>query len=147
MARPKRRGRRKKAPQGALGIIRRAREAAKSALARLRSEIQSTRTALARLIEEERVFRTDLFGVGPGRPARKRGRPAAAPKAVGRRRRRRGGRPKQAPRAEKFFSRLANTFSLDDVRKLAGRSAGISLAQWSRAKRIKKVGEKYHKIG
>ena len=145
MARPKRRGRRKSTAQGALGIIRQAREAAKAALARLRSEIAATRTSLARLIEEEKVFRTDLFGAGPGRPGRRRGRPPGA-KAGVRRRRRRGGRPKQPPRAEKFFARLGKTFSLDEVRKLAGRSAGISLAQWSRAKRIKKVGDKYTKL-
>jgi hypothetical protein len=41
---------------------------------------------------------------------------------------------------------LPNTFGLDEVRKLAGRKAGISLAQWSRAKRIRKVGEKYQKV-
>ena len=145
MARPKRRGRRKRTAQGALGVIRQAREAAKAALVRLRSEIASTRTALGRLIQEEKVFRTDLFGAGPGRPGRKRGRPAGAKTGV-RRRRRRGGRPKGPPRAEKFFARLGKTFSLDDVRKLAGRSAGISLAQWSRAKRIKKVGDKYTKL-
>jgi hypothetical protein len=145
MARRKRRGARKAAPQGALGIVRQAREAAKAALVRLRSEIQTTRTSLARLIEEERFFRSDLFGAGPGRPGRKRGRPAGSTRP-GRRRRRRGGRPKQPPRAEKFFSRLGSTFTLDDVRKLAGRSAGISLAQWSRAKRIRKVGDKYHKV-
>lgn len=127
---------------GALGIVRQAREAAKAALTKLRAEIDSTRAMLDKLVEEERIFRADLFGgisKALGRPA---GKGTGASK--GRRRRKRG--PRRPPRAEKFFAKLGANFTLDDVRKLAGRGAGISLAQWSRAKRIKKIGDKYQKV-
>ena len=128
----------------ALAIVRKARAAAKSALESLRAEIRGTSAKLAQLISEERIFRSELFGGavkrnrrGPGRPrkAARRGRPART------RARRRG-----APQAEKFFKKLGNAFTLDDVRKLAGRRAGISLAQWSRAKRIRKSGKGYQKV-
>ncbi len=138
--------RRKRAARvlSALSIVRQARAAAKSALESLREEIRATMNRLAKLVAEEKSFRLDLFGAParrggrqPGRPLRAQGkRPAAARRA----------RRKGAPRAERFFRRLGNTFTLEDVRKIAGRKAGISLAQWSRAKRIRKAGKGYQKI-
>ena len=50
MARPKRRGRRKRTAQGALGVIRASTRGRQGRARRLRSEIASTRTALGRLI-------------------------------------------------------------------------------------------------
>lgn len=131
-----RRRRRRKPLTSALTIVRAARAAAKNALDSLREEIRTTATKLEKLLSEERSFKADLFGGGA--PAR-RGRGAAAKGARPRARR------KGPPRAEKFFKKLGNTFTLDDVRKVAGRQAGISLAQWSRAKRIRKVGKGYQK--
>jgi hypothetical protein len=128
---------------GALVIVRRARAAAKSALDSLRSEIRATTARLAKLIDEERIFKSELFGAAParrqrpGRP-RKTGGTAPPPRA---RARRRG-----TPQAERYFRKLGKAFTLEDVRKLAGRRAGISIAQWSRAKRIRKVGDGYQKI-
>ena len=144
---PKRRRRRRRVAAGALSIVRQARAAAKSALDTLRNEIRQTTARLAKLVSEERSFRLELFGGGSkrgpakgtgrrGRPPGRRGRP---PKAAASARRR-------TPLAEKYFAKLPNTFSLEDVRKLAGRKAGISLAQWSRAKRIKKSGKGYQKM-
>jgi hypothetical protein len=128
---------------GALSIVRQARAAAKSALDSLRNEIRSTSARLAKLIAEEKSFRFELFG-GPKRRAarsagggRKRGVPRGRPR---KRTARRG-----TPLAEKYFAKLGNTFTLEDVRKLAGRKAGISLAQWSRAKRIRKSAKGYQK--
>jgi hypothetical protein len=128
----------------ALTIVRQARAAAKSALESLRDEIRNTTTKLANLVAEEKSFRLDLFGTptrrgsrGPGRPRKALGKRPTAPRRA---------RRKGAPRAEKFFRRLGNTFTLEDVRKIAGRKAGISLAQWSRAKRIRKAGKGYQKI-
>jgi hypothetical protein len=128
----------------ALTIVRQARAAAKSALDSLREEIRATTNRLAKLVAEEKSFRLDLFGA----PARRGGRPP------GRLRKARGRRPaaprrarrKGTPRAERFFRKLGNTFTLEDVRKIAGRKAGISLAQWSRAKRIRKAGKGYQKV-
>lgn len=131
---PKRRRRRKRMI-GALAIVQAARTAAKNALDSLRQEIRGTTGKLEKLLAEERRFREELFGVTSAGAAKSRvrgGRPA----------KRRRGKPK----AEKFFGKLGNTFTLDDVRKLAGRKAGISLAQWSRAKRIRKVGKGYQKV-
>jgi hypothetical protein len=128
----------------ALSIVRQARAAAKSALDSLRKEIRATTDRLAKLISEEKSFRLELFGGAKPSAARGAGR---ARKSAGRR-----GRPRKStkrrgtPLAEKYFAKLGNTFSLDDVRKLAGRKAGISLAQWSRAKRIRKSGKGYQKI-
>ena len=135
---PKRR-RRKTVMAGALTVVRQARAAAKNALDSLREEIRLTAARLAKLVAEEKSFRLDLFGARTpaGRGPSRKGR-GAAPKA---RKRRKG-----TPRAERFFAKLGKTFSLEDVRKLAGRKAGISLAQWSRAKRIKKVGKGYQKL-
>lgn len=136
---PKRR-RRKKTESSALTIVRAAREAAKSALNSLRAEIQSTTDKLGKLLAEEKSFRAELFGGSAPSPAP---RGASRTKAASRTRR---ARRKGPPLAEKFFEKLGNTFSLEEVRKLAGRKAGISLAQWSRAKRIRKVGKGYQKI-
>lgn len=141
MARRKRRA--NAVASGALGVVRQAREAAKSALGKLRQEIAATRALLENLLEEERIFKSDVFGgtsAGRGRAA------SAKSKAPAVRKRRKRRAPKRPPRAEKFFEKLPSTFTLEDVRKLAGRGAGISLAQWSRAKRIKKVGDKYQKV-
>lgn len=141
MARRKKRS--NAAASGALGVVRQAREAAKAALGKLRQEIASTRALLENLLEEERIFRADVFGSGD--TGRGRGRTAGTRTATTRKRRKRRA-PRRPPRAEKFFEKLPASFTLEDVRKLAGRSAGISLAQWSRAKRIKKVGDKYQKV-
>ncbi|HSD09916.1 MAG TPA: hypothetical protein VLF14_02965 [Candidatus Binatia bacterium] len=138
----KKRGRRRVAP-GALMIVRRARAAAKSALDSLRSEIRLTTAKLAKLVSEERIFKSELFGAAPARQPRP-GRPRKAG---------RGGKPARVrprrrgtPQAEKYFRKLGKAFTLEDVRKLAGRRAGISIAQWSRAKRIRKVGDGYQKV-
>jgi hypothetical protein len=125
---------------GALSIVRAAREAAKNALASLRAEIRKTTAKLEQLMSEERSFKVDIFGSAParrGRPpkAGRRGRPAK--KSV---------RRKGPPAAERYFKQLGKSFTLEDVRKLAGRKAGISLAQWSRAKRIRKSGKGYEKV-
>lgn len=128
---------------GALTIVRQARAAAKNALDSLRSEIRLTGAKLAKLIDEERIFKSELFGAAPSRrrpPGRPR-KPGRAGKPVRARPRRRG-----TPQAEKYFQKLGKAFTLEDVRKLAGRRAGISIAQWSRAKRIRKVGDGYQKI-
>jgi hypothetical protein len=141
---PRRKRGRREAAAGALAIVRRARAAAKSALDSLRNEISLTTAKLAKLVSEERIFKSELFGAlparkrrGPGRPRKtgQRGRPARA------RTRRRG-----TPQAEKYFQKLGKSFTLEDVRKLAGPRAGISIAQWSRAKRVRKVGSGYQKI-
>ncbi len=95
---------------------------------------------LEKLVAEERSFKIDIFGAAPAR----RGRP---PKAG-----RRGRPPKKAsrrkgpPLADRYYKKLGSSFTLDDVRKLAGRKAGISLAQWSRAKRIRKSAKGYQKV-
>jgi hypothetical protein len=128
---------------GALSIVRQARAAAKSALESLRNEIQTTTARLAKLISEEKSFRFELFG-GPKRRAARRaggGRKRVMPRGRPRKRATRRG----TPLAEKYFAKLGNTFTLEDVRKLAGRKAGISLAQWSRAKRIRKSAKGYQK--
>jgi hypothetical protein len=140
---PRKRGRRK-ASENALAIVRQARAAAKSALDSLREEIKATAARLQKLITEERSFKFDLFG---GVTRRARG-------AAGRRKAARRGRPpkrarasrrKGTPLAERFFSKLPRSFTLDEVRKIAGSKAGISLAQWSRAKRIRKTAAGYQK--
>jgi hypothetical protein len=139
---PKRRRRRRMT--SALSIVRQARAAAKSALESLRNEISATTARLAKLISEEKSFRLELFGGATRGPGRGTGR--RAPKGTGRR-----GRPRKraarrgTPLAEKYFAKLPSRFSLEDVRKLAGRKAGISLAQWSRAKRIRKSAKGYQK--
>lgn len=142
-----RRGRRRKRSASALAFVRQARLAAKNALNSLREEIKATAAKLQKLISEERSFKFDLFGGGGGgRQGRRRraGRPRKVARR-GRSPRARRARRKGPPAAEKFFARLPQTFSLEAVRKVAGRKAGISLAQWSRAKRIKKTAKGYQK--
>jgi hypothetical protein len=127
-----------------LGFVAQARAAASKALQGLRSEISATRKRLETLIGEERSFRLDLFGTGgPGRPrggGKKVGRPAGR-KAAARKPRRKG-----PPKADTYFKKLPGQFTIDDVRKLAGKAAGISLAQWARAKKIKKTATGYQKV-
>jgi hypothetical protein len=136
---PKRR-RQKKRALSALAIVRAARAAAKNALDSLREEIRGTTARLQKLIAEERSFKAELFGAA--RPARRRG--GQAPRAAAKPRRR--ARRKGTPRAERFYQKLGDTFTLEDVRALAGKRAGISLAQWSRAKRIRKTAKGYQKV-
>lgn len=142
---------RRKSP-GALVVVRKARTAAKNALDSLRREIQDTRTRLESLVTEEKSFRDDLFGGSstrqPRHSTRKSTRKAAAKARKGtakRRGRRRTVKPRKAPIADGYFNKLPSRFSLDEVRKVAGKRAPISLAQWSRAKRIKKIGTGYQK--
>jgi len=135
------RGRKKRRARGtgALSVVRAARVAAKNALSSLRDEIRDLTTKLEKLVAEERSFKIDIFGAAPARRGRppKAGRGGAAKKTV---------RRKGPPLAERYFKKLGKTFTLEDVRKLAGRKAGISLAQWSRSKRIKKSGSGYTKV-
>jgi DNA primase catalytic subunit len=91
----------------------------------------------------------DLFGTGgPGRPrgagqSRKRGRPAGR-KTVARKAK---PRRKGPPKADNFLAKLPAKFTIDDVRKVAGKKAtAISLAQWARAKKVKKVAGGYQKV-
>jgi hypothetical protein len=127
-----------------LGFVAQARAAASRALQSLRAEIGATRKRLETLVAEERSFRLDLFGTGgPGRPrgvGKKVGRPAGR-KAAARKPRRKG-----PPKADKFFAELPGKFTIDDVRKLAGKATGISLAQWARAKKVKKTASGYQKV-
>jgi hypothetical protein len=128
-----------------LGFVAQARAAASKALSNLRKEIAATRKRLETLIAEERSFRLNLFGTGgPGRPrggGKKIGRPAGRTAAA------RKPRRKGPPQADKFFAKLPGKFTIDDVRKLAGKATGISLAQWARAKKIKKTASGYQKVG
>ncbi len=143
---PKRK--RQKAGIDILGLVTKAREASRAAIGQLRKEISTARNRLEKLIAEERSFRLDLFGTGgPGRPRavigrRRPGRPAGrkvtAPKAKPRR--------KGPPKADKFLAKLPGKFTIDDVRKLAGKATGISLAQWARAKKVKKTADGYRKV-
>jgi hypothetical protein len=126
-----------------LGFVAQARAAASKALQSLRAEISATRKRLGALIAEERSFRLDLFGTaGPGRP-RSVGRPAGKRTAAKRPTPRRKGPPK----ADKFFAKLPGKFTIDDVRKLAGKATGVSLAQWARAKKVRKIASGYQKVG
>ena len=127
-----------------LGFVAQARAAAGKALQSLRAEIGATRKRLETLLAEERSFRLDLFGTGgPGRPrgvgkkvARPAGRTAAARKP----------RRKGPPKADTFFKKLPKEFTIEQVRKVAGKASGISLAQWARAKKIKKTASGYQKV-
>ena len=130
-----------------LGLVASAREASKTALQHLRKEINAARRHLEKLVAEERDFRLDLFGGSePGRPRGagrppKVGRPPGGVTAV-----RRAARRKGPPKADRYFKKLPGKFTIDDVRKLAGKASGISLAQWARAKRIKKTASGYEKV-
>jgi hypothetical protein len=131
-----------------LGMVTSARNLSKTALLQLRKEISATRSRLEKLVGEERIFKLDLFGTGgPGRPRtvsspRKTGRPAGrkatARKATPRR--------KGPPKADKFLAKLPSKFTIDEVRKLAGKATPISVAQWVRAKRVKKTASGYEKV-
>jgi hypothetical protein len=127
-----------------LGFVAQARAAASKALSNLRGEMVATRKHLETLIAEERSFRLDLFGTGgPARPSgggKKVGRPAGRPAAA------RKPRRKGPPKADMYFKKLPGKFTIDDVRKLAGKATGISLAQWARAKKIKKTASGYQKV-
>jgi hypothetical protein len=127
-----------------LTYVAQARAAASNALSNLRAEIGATRKRLETLIAEERSFRLDLFGAGkPGRPrgrSKKIGRPAGRMAAA------RKPRRKGPPKADAYFKKLPGKFTIDEVRKLAGKAAGISLAQWARAKKVKKTATGYQKV-
>jgi hypothetical protein len=123
-----------------------ARKASKSALQQLRKEISMVKRQLEKLVAEERGFRLDLFSTGPGRPSGagkspKRGRPAGRKGLARRAKPRRKGPAK----ADKFLAKLPKTFTIDDVRKVAGKAAPISLAQWARSKKVKKTATGYQK--
>jgi hypothetical protein len=145
--RRRRRGRRQKLRADVLSMVSSAREASKSALQQLRKEISATRTKLEQLVTEERSFRLDLFGTGaPGRPrgaakSRKPGRPRGRRTVTRRAKPRRKGPAK----ADKFLAKLPAKFTIDDVRKVARKAAPISLAQWARSKKVKKVAGGYQK--
>jgi hypothetical protein len=132
-----------------LGLVKSARDASRSALQHLRKEISATRTKLEELVTEERSFKLDLFGIGgPGRPrgaakSQKRGRPAGKKVVAGRAK----PRPKGPAKADKFLGKLPNRFTIDDVRRIAGKATAISLAQWARAKKVKKTATGYEKVG
>ncbi len=136
--------RQKSVVENVLGFVAQARAAASKALQSLRGEIGATRKRLETLIAEERSFRLDLFGTGgPGRPrgggkkvARPAGRTAAARKP----------RRKGPPKADTYFKKLPKEFTIEQVRKVAGKASGISLAQWARAKKIKKTASGYQKV-
>jgi len=146
--RRRRRGRRQQVEAGVLSMVASAREASKAALQQLRKEINAAKRLLEKLVTEERGFRLDLFGTGgPGRPrgaakSRRPGRPAGR-KAVARRAK---PRPKGPPKADKFLAKLPAKFTIEDVRKVAGKAAPISLAQWARSKKVKKVAGGYQKV-
>jgi len=147
--RRRRRNRLQKQAVDVLSLVKSARDASKSALQHLHKEIGAMRTKLEGLLGEERSFKLDLFGTGaPGRPrraakSRKPGRPAGR-KAVARRAK---PRRKGPPKADKFLVKLPSKFTIDDVRKMAGKAAAISLAQWARAKKVKKTATGYEKLG
>jgi len=146
--RRRRKSRVQKVGADVLSLVSRAREASKSALQQLRKEIGAVKRQLEKLITEERGFKLDLFGTGArGRPrgaskSGKRGR-LAGRKTVARRAK---PRRKGPAKADKFLAKLPRTFTIDDVRKVAGKAAPISLAQWARAKKIKKAAGGYEKV-
>jgi hypothetical protein len=134
--------RRRSVVASVLGFVAQARASASKALHNLRKEITATRKHLEMLIAEERSFRMDLFGTGgPGRP-----RGGGKKRGPGRRAASRKPRRKGPPKAERYFKKLPKAFTIDQVRKLAGKASGISLAQWARAKKIKKTANGYEKV-
>ena len=66
------------------------------------------------------------------------GRKAVARKAQPRR--------KGPAKADNFLAKLPAKFTIDDVRKVAGKATGISLAQWARSKKVKKTATGYQKV-
>lgn len=121
-----------------LGMVSSARDATRNALEHLREEISSTRELLDTLMSEEGRFRFDIFGdrrQGSVRRGSRAGRPS-----------RRKRRVRKGPaKADKYFAKLSKAFTIDDVRRLAGRATGVSLAQWTRSKKIKKTRAGYEK--
>jgi hypothetical protein len=132
-----------------ISIVTSARKLSKNALLQLRKEISAARNRLEKLVGEERSFKLDLFGTGgPGRPravsrSRRAGRPPGSKTTVRKAKPRRKGPPK----ADRFFAKLPSKFTIEDVRKLAGKATGVSLAQWARAKKMKKTAGGYQKVG
>jgi hypothetical protein len=148
---PKRRRRRsrlQKVGADVLSMVTSAREVGKAALQQLRKEISAAKGMLEKLVTEERSFRMDLLGTrGPGRRrgaarSRKRGRPAGRKAGARRTKLRRKGPAK----ADKFLAKLPAKFTIEDARKVAGKAAPISLAQWARSKKVRKVAGGYQKV-
>ena len=146
--RRRRKSRLQKLGADVLSMVASARDASKSALQQLRKEITAARSQLEKLVTEERSFKSDLFGTdGPGRPrgagqSRKRGRPVGR-KAVARKAQ---PRRKGPAKADNFLAKLPAKFTIDDVRKVAGKATAISLAQWARSKKVKKTATGYQKV-
>jgi hypothetical protein len=146
--RRRRRSRLQKLGADVLAMVSSARDASKAALQQLRKEITAARSQLEKLVREERSFKLDLFGTGgPGRPrgagqSRKLGRPAGR-KAVARKAK---PRRKGPAKADMFLAKLPRKFTIDDVRKVAGKATAISLAQWARATKVKKTADGYMKV-
>lgn len=133
------RSRRRPGRHPVLELVRSARQQASRALEGLRREIAATRSRLEDLLKEERDFVVEVSG-----------RAVSAVRGVmPQLRRRKPGQPKRRgpAKADRFFAKLPGKFTLEDARKVAGRLTGISLAQWSRAKKIRKVGNGYAKVG
>lgn len=57
-----------------------------------------------------------------------------------------GRREHLPPKAARFFAKLPNKFTIDDVRKVAEKATGVGLAQWTRAEKIKKTATGYKKV-
>jgi hypothetical protein len=149
MAKKKRRRTRpRKTGADVFGMVRSARDASKTALRHLRGEIDATRKRLEKLVGEERSFRLDLFGTGALARSRKVGRPRKTGRPTTRKATVRKAKPhrKGPPRADRYFAKLPSKFSVEDVRKLAGKATGVSLAQWARAKKVKKTAAGYEKV-
>jgi hypothetical protein len=127
---------------GPLQAVRAARRVAAHALEALRTEIASMTARLEELVGEEKSFLADLFP-SAGVRARRRGRPATRPGRVQKHVRSQRGPAK----ADGFFAKLPQRFTLEAVREVAGRLSGVSLAQWTRAKKIAKTGTGYVKTG
>src|SRR4029453_4775971 len=142
--RKKRKSRLQRIGADVLSMVTSARKASKSALQQLRKEIGAAKRQLEKLITEERTFKLDIFGTAPGSlrgpgKLRKGGR-AAGRKGVARRAK---PRRKGPAKADKFLAKLPAKFTIDDVRKVTGKAAPISLAQWARSKKVKKIAGGY----
>ncbi len=148
MAKRRRRSRLQQLKADVLGMVTSARNLSKAALLQLRQEISATRSRLEKLVGEERSFKLDLFGTGgPGRPRTvSRPRTAGRPEGTTSPARKAKPRRKGPPKADKFLAKLPSKFTIDDVRKVAGKATGISLAQWARAKKVKKTADGYQKV-
>jgi hypothetical protein len=149
VAKRRRRNRLQQLKTNVLDMVTSARNLSRAALLQLRQEISATRSRLEKLIGEERSFKLDLFGTGaPGRP-RAVSRPRTAGRPAGRRTTARKAKPRRKgpPKADKFLAKLPTKFTIDDVRKVAGKATAISLAQWARAKKLKRTAEGYQKVG